>query len=325
MIRLFTLGGLTVRKDSGGDSVIALAHVKRNALLTYLAVDRAGGPHSRDTLLALFWPESDERRARDALNQLLQSLRRDLGEGVFETGNGNVIGPDQDVLWCDAVAFELLLDEGQEEEALALYRGALLEGFHLSGCLEFERWLEDERRRLERRAAAATWSLAEQALAEGRTAQAAHWGRRSLTLSPDDESVLQRVIELLDRVGDRAGAIRAYEGFAKRLQEDYDATPAPETTELIAAVRSREGGEQRRATEYAGECTARETTGRRRARECHDSTTRPLAHSSSCGCCDNGAGRNRCGRRSRHEKWPGRGAGARSRAGAGGHLPKRDR
>ena len=240
MIRLFTLGGLTVRKDSGGDSVIALAHVKRNALLTYLAVDRAGGPHSRDTLLALFWPESDERRARDALNQLLQSLRRDLGEGVFETGNGNVIGPDQDVLWCDAVAFELLLDEGQEEEALALYRGALLEGFHLSGCLEFERWLEDERRRLERRAAAATWSLAEQALAEGRTVQAADWGRRSLTLSPDDESVLQRVIELLDRVGDRAGAIRAYEGFTKRLQEDYDATPAPETTELIAAVRSRE-------------------------------------------------------------------------------------
>ena len=187
-----------------------------------------------------FWPESDERHARDALKQLLQSLRRDLGDGVFATGNGNSVVLDRDVFWCDAVDFERLLDEGQEEHALALYRGALLEGFHLSGCLEFERWLEDERRRLERRAAAATWLLAEQALAEGRTVQAADWGRRSLTMSPDDESVLQRVIELLDRLGDRAGAIREYEGFAKRLQEDYDATPAPETTELIAAVRSRE-------------------------------------------------------------------------------------
>ena len=54
MIRLFTGGGLTVQKDSGGDSAIGLAHVKRNALLAYLAVERAGGPHSRDTLLALF-------------------------------------------------------------------------------------------------------------------------------------------------------------------------------------------------------------------------------------------------------------------------------
>ena len=69
MIQLFTLGGLTVRKDSGGDSAIALAHIKRNALLTYLAVEREGGPHSRDTLLTLFWSESDERRARNALSQ----------------------------------------------------------------------------------------------------------------------------------------------------------------------------------------------------------------------------------------------------------------
>ena len=176
MMRLFTFGGLTVQKDSGGDSAIGLAHVKRNALLADLAVERAGGPHSRDTLLALFWPESDERHARDALKQLLQSLRRDLGDGVFATGNGNSVVLDRDVFWCDAVDFERLLDEGQEEHALALYRGALLEGFHLSGCLAFERWLEDERRRLERRAAAATWLLAEQALAEGRTVQAADWG-----------------------------------------------------------------------------------------------------------------------------------------------------
>ena len=51
---------------------------------------------------------------------------------------------------------------------------------------------------------------------------------------------MRRVIELLDRLGDRAGAIREYEAFAERLREDYDADPAPETAELIAAVRARE-------------------------------------------------------------------------------------
>ncbi|MCH8936763.1 MAG: hypothetical protein IIB90_13645, partial [Gemmatimonadetes bacterium] len=66
------------------------------------------------------------------------------------------------------------------------------------------------------------------------------WGRRALALSPYDEGVVQRVIELLDRAGDRAGAIREYEAFAKRLREDYEAEPAPETTALIASVRARE-------------------------------------------------------------------------------------
>ena len=56
--------------------------------------------------------------------------------------------------------------------------------------------------------------------------------------------MLLRVIELLDRLGDRAGAIREYEAFAKRLREDYEAEPAPETTALIVAVRAREQAKQ---------------------------------------------------------------------------------
>ena len=80
-------------------------------------------------------------------------MRRSMTGGALLTEGDDNIALDRDLIWCDAVAFEQLLDGGREEEALALYRGELLEGFHLSGCLEFERWLEDERRRLERRAA----------------------------------------------------------------------------------------------------------------------------------------------------------------------------
>ncbi len=83
-------------------------------------ISQSSGPHSRDTLIALLWPESDERHARDALNQLLRSLRRDLGDDVFATGSGNRIALDEAMVWCDAVAFELLLDGGKEEEALGV-------------------------------------------------------------------------------------------------------------------------------------------------------------------------------------------------------------
>ena len=227
--------------DSRGRELrVILAVPKGAALLSYLAIATPRGFHRRDTLLALLWPELDHEHARDALRQALGRMRRSMTGGALLTEGDDAIALDRDLLWCDAVAFERLLEEGQLEEALALYRGELLEGFHLSGCLEFERWLEDERLRLKRRAAHAAWSLVEQAEAQGNLAAAGEWARRAAAIVPNDETALRRLITLLDRVGNRAGAVREYEAFAKRLLEDYEAEPAPETTELIESVRARE-------------------------------------------------------------------------------------
>src|SRR5256885_4061071 len=44
----------------------------------------------------------------------------------------------------------------------------------------------------------------------------------------------------LDRLGDRAGAVEAYEEFTKRLAADLETEPAAETKALLAAVRARE-------------------------------------------------------------------------------------
>ncbi len=240
MLELRTLGGLHVRDSQGHELRAMLAAPKQAALFTYLAIATPRGFHRRDTLLALLWPELDQEHARGALRWALHSIRHSVTDGTLLRAGDEEIGLDWDGVWCDAVAFEAMLDEGRVQEALEVYRGDLLEGFHLSGCPEFERWLDSERRRLKERAAEATWSLAEGAEAVGQVAKAAHWGRRAAALSPDDEGVLRRVIELLDRAGDRAGAIREYEAFAKRLREDYEAEPAPETTALIESVRARE-------------------------------------------------------------------------------------
>ena len=239
MLELRTLGGLHVRDSQGHELRAMLAAPKQAALLTYLSIATPRGFHRRDTLLALLWPELDQEHARGALRQALHASRRSVADGMLLGAGDEEIGLDWDGVWCDAVAFEAMLDEGRVQEALEIYRGDLLEGFHLSGCPEFERWLDSERRRLRERAAEATWSLAEGAEAVGQVAKAAHWGRRAAALSPDDEGVVRRLIALLDRAGDRAGAIQEYEAFAKRLREDYEAEPAPETTALIESVRAR--------------------------------------------------------------------------------------
>ena len=64
--RVQTFGGLVV---SGGDAPLAGAATQRKTLLL-LAVLAASGPGgiSREKLLGLFWPDSDETRARNALN-----------------------------------------------------------------------------------------------------------------------------------------------------------------------------------------------------------------------------------------------------------------
>ena len=101
MIRLTTLG--TIRVECAGTANVELAgqQPKRLALLTYLAVARPLGPHRRDTILALLWPELDQDRARSALRQALHGLRRTLGPSALISSGNESVAIDRDVVRCD--------------------------------------------------------------------------------------------------------------------------------------------------------------------------------------------------------------------------------
>lgn len=142
MIRLWTLGrvGITDPRGTSVDSVAVQS--KRFALLVYLALALPRGWHRRDTLLALFWPELDQRRARHALRQALHFLRLKLGPDVIRSRGAEDVatGPG---LWCDAVAFE---DDRPSPETLAWYRGELLPGFYIRDAApEWDQWVDERR------------------------------------------------------------------------------------------------------------------------------------------------------------------------------------
>ncbi len=237
MIRLSLLGSVDLTGPDGRQILSVLAQPKRVALLAYLAT--AGDWVRRDTLLGIFWPESDEERARHALRQALYSLRRSLGPHAIQSRGDEELYAEPGHLWCDAVAFEEAVAGGQPGNALDLYGGELLEGFFLSDAPAFEKWLDGRRATLRGRAAEAAWALAEQAEEEGSAADAAIWARKAAEYATDDESSLQRLVALLDRIGDRAAALRAYEAFAWRLESELGAQPSPETQALIADIRTR--------------------------------------------------------------------------------------
>jgi DNA-binding SARP family transcriptional activator len=242
MIQLRTLGGLDLTDpDSGGELRAVLVQPKRFALLVYLALANAHRFRRRDTLTGLFWPNVDGDHARGALRQALRFLRGELGATVLVNRGEEEVGVNAEALSCDATLFEAACEASAWDRALELYRGDLLAGVFVADVsADFDHWLEGERRRLRQRAAAAGWSMVQDAERTGDLARAAVAARRAVELAPDDEASVRRLIRILDRKGDRAGALSTYEGFRLRLLAEYDAVPSPETEALLAAIRARD-------------------------------------------------------------------------------------
>jgi len=238
MIELRMLGTLDLKGTDGRAVHSILAQPKRLALLAYLAVHTAGA--RRDSVVALFWPELDTAHARGALRQSLRFLRRELGDGILNGHSDEAIAFEPATVWCDVVAFEEACKAGQAGHALQLYRGGFLDGCFVSGgSPELERWIAAERTRLGQLAVRAAADVVERAEREGDLQAAVHAARHGVALDPDDESALARLVALLDRSGDRAGALSAFETFRRRLQQEYDTTPSPETDARIQAIRAR--------------------------------------------------------------------------------------
>src|SRR5262249_18451860 len=154
---------LDLRDGDGREIASVLAQPKRLAVLAYLALHDRQRFVGRDHLLAAFWPEHDEDRARGALNRAIYYLRHSLGSGVITGRGGDALGRERARFWCDAAELARAAAEGRHDRVLDLYRGDLLEGFQLSEAPEFGRWLDSKRDVLRSAACRSAWSLAEAA------------------------------------------------------------------------------------------------------------------------------------------------------------------
>ncbi len=236
---LHLLGGIELRGVRIEVADKLLAQSKAVALLAYLALCPDGRYQRRDRIVGLLWPELDQTHARSALRKAVLAVRSALGDDVL-IGRGDeelLLPPEQ--LWCDVRAFSAHADAGHVAHALELYEGELMPGFHLTGCGEFDAWLAQERGAVARSAAAAAWTLALQLEASQDFTRAGRMARRVVQFEWTDERVLRRTMQMLERIGDRAGALRIYEDFARRVNTELEAQPSAETVALVAEIRRR--------------------------------------------------------------------------------------
>jgi DNA-binding SARP family transcriptional activator len=201
------------------------------ALLALIA-SAAGGSISRDRLLGLLWPDRDERAARHILADSLWVLRQTLGDGAIVAA-ADSLRLSGDLVWTDLADFRRALDDERWSDALALYRGDFLDGFHVRNAVDFDQWALSERTRLNTlatRAASAEVIALERA---GRLADAVVVAERALELAPHDEAVFRDLMGVLIRAENRTRAEAAARGFIERLALDLGVSPSADTVRLV--------------------------------------------------------------------------------------------
>jgi serine/threonine-protein kinase len=215
-----------------------LGQSKTVGFLAYLLLAQSGLRQRRDQLAGMLWPTLDQAHARTALRKTVHVVRSVLGaDAIVSFGDEElVIGPE--ALACDVVEVMAEIEAGRLGRALELYRGDLMPGFHLPECGEFDRWLEETRAAVLERVVAAAWALARECEEHEHLTDAGYWARLAARRAWTDERVLRRALIMLDRIGDRAGAISLFDGFARRLRAELETEPSAETAALVARLRA---------------------------------------------------------------------------------------
>jgi len=244
MYTLRVLGGFALVGPTG-EPVCGLSQPRVEALLAVLAVSGDLGCR-RDRMLGFLWPDIDESRGRHSLSVALHAVRQVLGvEAIVARGEILVLNPA--VITSDIQEFTRALAATPLADALQSYRGPLLDGFHVDGAPEFERWIDSARARLYREFGEAVERLATQAESAGAWAEAANWWTRAVGHDPHNTRLVVRLMRALAAAGDRANALREAEAHRLRLLKELELPPEPELLAEIARIRDGNGGAAVRA------------------------------------------------------------------------------
>jgi DNA-binding SARP family transcriptional activator/TolB-like protein len=234
-ILIRTLGGLTIVADDADIDVDHLSS-RRLALLAVLATSRQG--ISRDALLPLFWPDSAEERARNALNQALFVLRRKLPPGAIIAGPGVLLRLDPDLVVSDAALFAQAIESDRLDQAAALYGGEFLEGIHIRDAAGFNEWRDAEALRLAQQHTAALETLAERAELRGDHLAALAWWKTLAASDPGSSRIALRLMAAHVAARDPAGALRHARTHETLLAEEFGVPPDPDIQAFARRIRA---------------------------------------------------------------------------------------
>ena len=219
-----------------GESLADISDRKALALLTYLAVKHQ--PQQRGDLAELLWGAGKLNNLR----QLLYKVRQLDGADDWLTHDDPVtLNVDSDV-----TAFEQAVDEKRYDEALALWRGNLLEGFKVRAPA-FTDWLELQRSRLTQLYEEALNGHLETLETAGKFEEALPLARTTLERDPLNETAHRTLMRLEYKRGNLDAALEQFETLREALRDELEVEPLPETLALLKEIEEGGAGASKRA------------------------------------------------------------------------------
>lgn len=242
--RLLLLGAPQVLRER---TPLPFERKKSLALLAYLVVNK--GPHLRERIAVLLWPDSDESHARGSLRAVLSDLRRALGKDALRE-SGEFLGPiDDSTYWLDVDELSTAVDTVKANtcddplewlgNAASHYRGSFMSGFTLTGCSQYSDWqifCDGHYRKL------LSWSLeklTDLCLQSGDYDRGIDFARRWTSLDSFHEPAHRSLMTLYAKSGQTVAALRQYDQCASVLMNEFGFEPEPETSELADSIRAR--------------------------------------------------------------------------------------
>ncbi len=237
-LELEFFGGFRI---SLGGRAVDVPFAKSRALLCYLVLNR--GLQPRESLAELLWGEFAEEDARTSLRARLSGLRRLLPD-YFRADRDSIAFNHDLPFELDVIRFHDAIRSGEDSqkflEAIELYRGDFLEGFHIPDAPTFEAWLMSTREQLREQALGVLQNLVLDSLAKDDLGLAHRNLLKLLELDPWREESHRQMMLVLALQGQRAAATAQYLVCCRVLSEELGLDPSPETTELFEKVRSGE-------------------------------------------------------------------------------------
>ncbi len=222
---------------------------KVRALLIYLAAE-AGRPHSREILAEMLWPGLPQGSALGNLRFALSNLRATIGDRTAQppflliTNETLHFNAESDFsldvrafLENTETATNKLPGIERLRHAVALYRGAFMEGFSAGESMALEEWIALKREQFSRRMLNALRQLAEYYEGRGEYEQALQFAWRQVELEPWLEEGHQLLMRVLALSGQRSAALAQYETCRRILDKELGVEPSEETTELYENIR----------------------------------------------------------------------------------------
>ena len=226
MWSVLLLGAPQILRDNAAAQI---PRRKNRALLYYLAAHSK--PLTRDQILALFFIDHERSAAQQILRTMLYDLRKQLGDALIVDDDTLALA---DNVFIDARMFDA--NPQPLTPALQLYRGDFLEGFTLDDVPEFDDWVARERERYRALATRGWLSVAEAYENERAFARALDALEHALAFDELNEQAQRYALRVQYLNGDRAGAIRRFEQFRIKLDEELGVPPMAETRAVYDAI-----------------------------------------------------------------------------------------